>query len=145
MKTERFAFCQYCDDVRHEIDGKLTLVGLYQGGMQINAPVPIAGPNLRIICNIGSPADQPIKTLTIRIMLGKQELVTTSLPEAALVDMQRQVNTPPQNERGYMMNVIIGLPPFVITEATHLDVEIDADNEKLRPNSLDIRLNPLMV
>lgn len=143
MKTERFAFCQYCDDIRHETDGKLTLVGLYQGGMQINAPVPITGPSLKILCNIGSHVALPINTLSIRVKLGEQELVSTSIPETALVEMQHQIDKQPHGRRGYMINVILGLPAFTISESTHLDVEIAADGEQLRPNSLGILVNPL--
>lgn len=34
----------FCDDIRHEIDGKVSFIGAYQGGMQIHVPCPATIP-----------------------------------------------------------------------------------------------------
>lgn len=34
----------FCDDIRHEIDGKVSFIGAYQGGMQVHVPFPATIP-----------------------------------------------------------------------------------------------------
>jgi hypothetical protein len=43
-----YGYSIFCDDIRVEIDGKLTFVGSYGGRMYVNAPFPVTLPKFAI-------------------------------------------------------------------------------------------------
>ncbi len=45
MGIDRFVSSQFCDDVRHEIGGKYSLIGCYGGYLQVS-PIPSVLPKL---------------------------------------------------------------------------------------------------
>ena len=42
--TDVFGNTVFCDDIRHEIDGKISFIGTYPGGMQVHGSFPATVP-----------------------------------------------------------------------------------------------------
>lgn len=57
----------YADDLRQEIDGKLTIVGMYQAQMLVPA-FPITLPKLAVLMTAVTPAEQPFGKVTLQLL-----------------------------------------------------------------------------
>ena len=58
----------FCDDIRQEVGGKLSLMGVYHGEMIIGAPAPLALPKLGVAICIISDVDDPIKRARVSLV-----------------------------------------------------------------------------
>jgi hypothetical protein len=57
----------YADDLRQEIDGKITIVGMYQTQMLVPA-FPITLPKLAVLMTAVTPAEQPFGKVTLQLL-----------------------------------------------------------------------------
>lgn len=57
----------YADDLRQEIGGKITIVGVYQSQMLVEA-FPITLPKLAVLMTAVTPVDQPFGKVTLQLM-----------------------------------------------------------------------------
>lgn len=68
----------YADDLRQEVDGKITIVGMYQTQMLVPA-FPITLPKLAVLMTAVTPADQPFGKLTLQLMKDDEVLQSLDL------------------------------------------------------------------
>lgn len=133
----RYVFCQFCDDVRREIDGKYTLIGVYEGGLQVKGALPAKLPKLVIVCHAATPVDKPFTSLRLRIEFAGKPLLSLEAPEGALsADALRGA----KSEYGYLLGLVVPLQPFEIGESGDLRVFVDTDAETLVGNRLQISI-----
>lgn len=139
MAAERYLFCQYCDDVRREADGKLIYIGVYQGGMRINAPLPATLPTFRIVCNAWTPVERPFRRVSVRVTLAGKELLASDVPQdlvenmIALTEAKRDAKHP-----GALLNLTLAMQNVEIAAPGRLDVVLTTEEGELRGNGLDI-------
>ena len=80
----------YCDDIRQEMGGKITVVGMYPQG----APVQFPAQGVAVLnkfCVMGyirTPLDRPLKSLTCELRLDDEVLHRVELPPDALNDKE---------------------------------------------------------
>ncbi len=139
MSAERHIFCLFSDDIRHEINGKVSLIGLYQGGMNIAGQLPVPLPRLVISAYINTPVDQPFQDVNVDLMLNDQVLQNVTPPPQSVKDMQD--STPQYSDsRTISMLMVLVLQPFNVTEEGRLFVRATLDGKTLEGNALRIRL-----
>lgn len=138
MKTERFVFCQFCDDIRQEINGKITLVGVYQGGLQISGPLPAVIPMLSIACSIWTPKDRPFTNLKVALQLGDVALMEKEFSAQELAELIAQSPTV-DDSTGTFFNLQLSMAGLPITQAGKLTMYCKTDDEELRSNPLVIQ------
>lgn len=63
----------YCDDVRQEVGGKLSLIGVYNGVMYV-PQFPVTLPKLWIVATFVAPKDEPMKSLKFRVFKNNEPL-----------------------------------------------------------------------
>jgi len=56
----------YCDDVRQEVGGKLSLIGVYNGVMYVQQ-FPVTLPKLWVVAIFVTSKDEPPKSLKLRV------------------------------------------------------------------------------
>lgn len=139
MSADRNIFCLFADDIRHEVNGKVSLIGMYQGGMNIAGKLPVAVPRLVISTYINTPVDQPFANVSIDLMLNDKVLQNMTPPAQTLQDMQ---DSAPQysDTRMISMLMVLVLQPFNVTEEGRLFVRATLDGKPLEGNSLRIRV-----
>lgn len=71
MTATPYGLTIFCDDIRQEINGKLTLVGCYGPELRIFGTYPVVLPILAAQVNIRVPGETQIKSL--RIVVTKQD------------------------------------------------------------------------
>lgn len=139
MSAERHIFSLFADDIRHEINGKVSLIGMYQGGMNIAGKLPVSIPKLVISTYINTPVDQPFQEISIDLMLNDQVLQNLTPPPQAVQDMQDSI---PQysDTRMISMLMVLVLQPLNVTEEGRLFVRATLDGKTLEGNALRIRV-----
>ncbi|ABO59600.1 hypothetical protein LA345_41330 (plasmid) [Burkholderia vietnamiensis] len=63
----------YADDLRQEIDGKITIVGMYQSQMLVEA-FPITLPKLAVLITAVTPIEQPFGKVSLQLMKDDETL-----------------------------------------------------------------------
>ncbi|MEI2769643.1 MAG: hypothetical protein ABTR54_07555 [Candidatus Competibacter sp.] len=124
----------FCDDIRHEINGKLSYIGVYSGTLFV--PVfPVTLPKLCISVKIVTPANEPLRSLTLRVLkddeilqeivFDKEQLVSASKVLVELSDEERRL-------RVQMPQFLLAFSPLHLDKACTLRVRALADHEELR-------------
>lgn len=142
-------YTDFCDDVRHEIGGKLTLVGVYGSSMLIHEPFPatlpklclsityfervnaISGPVQVRIFLPGNRADEPDMELTLPIESMRRDAQIAGHNNKVL-------ERPEEGEPTLIARFPIVISPFEIEEPGNLRVRVVADGKVFRFGSLNI-------
>jgi hypothetical protein len=140
VSNDRYVFCLYSDDIRQEINGKISLIGVYQGGMSVFGELPQDLPKLVVSTYINSPIQKPFKRVIVEIILNNRTLETIEMPKDVLNNMQESI-TQNENFELISVNMVVTLQPFKVNEGGRLNVRVNADNEILESNALII--NPV--
>ncbi len=69
MISEPYGTTTFCDDIRFERSGKLTLVGCYFTEMKFAGPPPGMLPTFAALINVRVPADLEFKKFEVRIFV----------------------------------------------------------------------------
>ena len=64
----RYVHATYCDDIRQEVGGKLTLVGVYNGSLLVPS-FPVVLPKLCLALQVVTAVSEPLKDLTFRVLM----------------------------------------------------------------------------
>ena len=122
----------YCDDIREEVGGKISLMGIYTGDMIVSS-MPLLLPKLCITVNAVTPIGDPLQTLCINIY---KEGVTEPIISTGVIPIP---DTPHDNNSVWQaVNMVFALTPFQIDEETRLRVAADTENGQIIGRSLRI-------
>ena len=91
-----------CDDVRQEVGGKMSLMGIYSKDIIVNK-VPAILPFINLVVMF-EEIKEPFANLFVSVITPKSEPVQVSYP------------SPPNIEKGKDTNIIIGLSPFRLND-----------------------------
>ncbi|MGC2962940.1 DUF6941 family protein [Paraburkholderia graminis] len=98
----------YCDDIRQEIGGKITFVGVYNAFLGVEE-APVVLPKLSIHVSFVVPADQTVEGLKFRLIRDDAEVAAFDSPPLELPIPKDDM---PITRRSYSLN--IGIAPFPI-------------------------------
>jgi hypothetical protein len=63
----------FCDDVRQEVGGKQSLIGVYNGVMFV-PQFPVTLPKLWLVATYSTPCEEPPKSLKLRVLKNSEPL-----------------------------------------------------------------------
>lgn len=136
--ADRFVHAIFCDDIRQETGNKVSFMGCYQGELFVPL-MPLALPKLCVYVTISTLVARPLKALTIRVDQRETKLVTIEIPSE---DLARLAPPPQEDATRILVNAIVILSPFAITEPSEIRVVvITEDGEMLGPR-LRIKVMP---
>src|SRR4051794_10954427 len=69
MPTPRVANCIFCDDIRHEVGNKVSLMGIYSADILFPGPPPVAFRTLGIVAWLIFDVDDRPTKFTIRVLV----------------------------------------------------------------------------
>lgn len=122
----------YCDDIREEVGGKISLMGIYTGDMFV-ASMPLLLPKLCIAVNVVTPIDEPLQTLNLNIYKEGVSEPLLSTGEISIPDLPHDDNSIMQ-----VAHLIFALSPFQIDEETKLRVVAETENGQIVGRPLKI-------
>lgn len=96
--------CIYCDDVRREIGGKITVVGMYSESVAVVFPEqgPLVLPKLCFIATVRSSTEEDFKSLRCDIRLDHEIVHSVEVPSHVLLSQ-----VPPNENQGWNITQMI--------------------------------------
>ncbi len=138
----------YCDDIRNELGGKLSFIGVYSAEMQLPT-FPVTLPKFCVFVSIKLAIDQyPKEYVRVRLFDGENVIASLDIDQQNLEKSKPSVlgsdqsvnqgSTP--DEQSIILSVGFTLAPLLLQSPTSLKVRATIDDEEFKGNSLKIRL-----
>jgi hypothetical protein len=140
----RYAYCHFCDDIRFEVGNKNSIIGIY-GGDLIVEKLPTTILKLCIAGFFVTPASEPVKSISARVLLKDQILTEQAIPNEHLVAMQSalfKTDTLDEPLEKVSIGLNLTITPLIIEFQSIIKLVIVADEKeyvagKLRLKSLE--------
>lgn len=141
--ANRFITSIYCDDVREEVGGKRSFIGVYAGQLIVQS-APAVLPKLCVIVIISTPIDRPLTKCVIRILMDGDTLAEMPLEPRLLDESQNKLKAeplPPDSEEpSIVLHAVAQFSPFPITKECKLRIRVQTEDEELKGPALQIRV-----
>jgi hypothetical protein len=139
-----FGFSLFCDDVRQEVGGKLSFMGIYQADMVFphGTAFPIVVPRFVIVVKYFEVVGAFTDDLFIEIFLPEDKDTPSARQEVKRSEIPRPDNrysVPEDSDRLFVVQVPMVLSPFIIREPGFLRVRMNRGENRLKLGSLLIR------
>lgn len=140
-------FVTFCDDIRHEVTGKMTLVGVYGGQMIVGGTLPITLPQICAVITFRFlPPTEPIKPVIKIFMSGQDDLLfmmeTDITPTQAATAVAEVARAEVDPDRVSFAQIVITpqIQGLVIREAGTLKVRAYIGEDEIRLGTLSIMI-----
>ncbi len=145
MNIEPYGITNFCDDIRHEINGKLTLVGCYAGSLNFNGPPPGTLPTFAALINLRVPLHIQFEKISLRVIKTEGDEETTILEDE--IENSKEHNEPSpvpvpssgEEERVLLMAFPCKWTPIHFSKSGQIKVRAYLDGD------LEVRLGALSV
>jgi len=118
---DRYVTAIFCDDIRHEVGGKISYMGCYQSEIVVQtAPVLLA--KLCVFVSVFTPKNRLFKSLIFRVLQDDDvELARIEVPEKGLTEIHNH-QTIDKSATRKSINTAIVFSPFAIEKPTMLRI-----------------------
>lgn len=116
MKIAKNIMTILCDDVRQEVGGKISLIGIYSKDIVLNK-VPAILPVINLVVMFES-IREPFSKIFVNLVMPKEDPIKVSHP------------APPGMEKGKDVNLVLGLAPFKLNNTGPAKFEIRFNENK---------------
>ncbi len=134
----------FCDDIRHEVGGKLSYIGVYSGQMFVPS-FPITLPKLCLALSVITPIEMPFRKLAMRVFKDDAQLAEGALDETHLTNVVEAFEDVPEGERKDRVQLLQSMfvfSPFQLEGPCTLRVRIETESGELRGVGLRIDQAP---
>ncbi|MGY0561669.1 DUF6941 family protein [Luteimonas sp. A277] len=137
-----YAHAVYCDDIREEVGGKSTLVGVYHGSLMVQS-FPATLPKLCVVLQVVLPAENLPEGLKMRVMLDEELLAEGEMAvrdlEAALAAIPTEVErSKPSEEKGWVVAANFIFAPMKLEGPGMIRAWVEAGDQEMKANGLRI-------
>jgi hypothetical protein len=141
MSGKKFAYSQFCDDLRFEVGNKISLMGIYTGQMFVEQ-VPITLPKLCVTVTLVVPKNHASVPLAAKLFYQGDVVGSQQIASDMLEQIKGQFTTDPREDRPENIAVTFNflLTPFNIGSTTPLSAVAYFGDEEWPAGRLDIRL-----
>lgn len=130
----------FCDDIRHELHGKVTFVGVYSNVMYITGTLPVTLPKVCMGIVYREEPDS-LEPVTIKAFMpsdGDEKLLLE-----VQFEPQADMIPPPSEEFTFReARFLVEVPNFTVTEESKILVRAYRGEDEIRLARLSIILNP---
>ncbi len=134
--------CLFCDDIRHEINGKFSLIGNYGSDLRPFTSFPLVLPKLCVYLSYFQRPVDGFQDVKFEIVLNSKETNTTVweilVQGSSLENAPRPEATDEQADPVIGIHVPLEFQNFVINETGYLRVYAQRGDERMRIGSLKI-------
>lgn len=129
----RFVYATYCDDVRLEVNGKSSLIGVYSDAMFVSS-FPANLMKLCVVVNAVTPSSNPFKGFKITALYDGKIMAEMEVPDEQLQEEIAKAPTAPiKNIQAQMI-----FAPFIIDKPGTLHVVFESEGEVMTSNPLQV-------
>lgn len=129
----------YCDDIRHEVGGKQSYLGIYSGDL-IATTLPLVLPKLGIAVVAITAIEQPFERLEIRIEKDGETILSTGLLPQEVIGAKPDFGSKEDPNRLWALGFSFLLSPLALDKPTKLRVIADTEKGEILGRALRIRL-----
>jgi hypothetical protein len=135
----RYLHTLYCDDVRMEVGGKMTFVGVYQSDLIVQHNGPVMLPKLCVVATAQTPKEQPFKKLSFKLYRDEEIIQALETGEG---DLQNLSSLSEQNPTSafQVYGAIITIMPFSVERDCVLRVRAETEGGILTSSALRVKL-----
>lgn len=137
------AITAFCDDIRFEQQGKITLIGLYGTEMFIYADYPTALPKLGVFVQIRVPPSEiKMGDLSVSVYAPGNDVpvITNALQIPALEPIKGEL---PDLEPIFTVNVPILMSPFMLVQDGYIKIRVSYAQNVYKAGALHVtKVNP---
>lgn len=139
MSHDPYLYCQYADDLRQEVGGKHTVVGVYDSNMVVHGNMPAAIPKLVVLCNLFLPHPVTAQKISAEASFNDVVLQAIELPGEAIAAMRdATLNATTEGTKGVRVGIVLVFQPLLIEKEGKLRVKATVDDREIFGNSLPI-------
>lgn len=138
----------FCDDIRHEVTGKTTLVGVYNNQMIVTGSLPVTLPQICAAITLRLPPPNDAVTPIVKIFRS-DEPEPLFVFEADIEPVEAELNpVPPPNLEPdsitfMQMGITAQMQGLIVSQPCALKVRAFIGDDEVRLGSLQIVVNPL--
>ncbi|HUX64342.1 MAG TPA: hypothetical protein VMV64_11400 [Sulfuricella sp.] len=137
MDGNRLVTAQFCDDIRHEVGNKYSLMGCY-GNEMIVDKIPSVLPKLCAHIRVFTPAGRPFENLVIRAYMNDDLIAEIEMPVTDVsADIYRQGTASGLGRVAFL--AMMAFSPLAITEPCKIRIEAETEDGIVRGSYIDIR------
>lgn len=136
-----YAHVTYCDDIRQEVGGKITLVGIYAGQCLVPM-IPCALPKLCVVINIAATRADPITSAVVTGAYAGSEVFSMDLGDEQIAQIMAPSFSARPDGKNMMLMLMGVISPFNVTAPGKLTLKVIANGEELYAEGLEIDLAP---
>lgn len=114
-KAEVFAV--FCDDIRHEVGNKASLIGIYNGDL-LASDLPIFMPRLGVMVQLRAPLDYELLSVTYKITSGDEVIMQVEIMVEADPGRSRIAESRPDSQDPTSFRSVVSflaIPPMTFT------------------------------
>ncbi len=134
-----YAHIIFCEDIRHELNGQATLVGMFRNHMlKIPSPPPILFAQIAVIVQIIVPKQDPLDSIQVNMKLGDQVIQEVRLAEELRALLSNAETDDPDGSRRYL-SLEMKAVPLQVSATGKLFVEVLLNGKHLNHSALRFR------
>lgn len=137
----RFAYSIFCDDIRNEINGKISLMGIF-GNLMYLPEFPAVLPKLCAVLTVSISKDRPLQSVSFRGIMDENVIFEMALDAGQIEQMRQQGAGLIDDPKGFEAKAMIVLSPLHLAAPTKIKVSIVADGEEIECAGLQISKAP---
>jgi hypothetical protein len=138
VSADRFISTQFCDDIRHEVGNKWSLIGCYGSTIQV-APMPSVLPKLCAMVKVCTPIDRPLEKLAVRLVREDKPLAEITFPPEGLT--ASPVGAQPDAKWRISLAMFV-MSPFPVDTPFRVSVEAETEEGVLNGGGIWILAPP---
>jgi len=136
----RFAYSVFCDDLRSEVNNKISMMGIF-GSLMYLQTFPSVLPKLCAVITASTPVDQPFKSISFKGTMDGNVIFDISMNESQITEM-RQSASFIDDPKFFEAKAMVVLSPLHLTNPTRIHVTVLADGQEIECGGLQISKSP---
>lgn len=141
----RYATTLFCDDIRHEIGGKTSLIGVYDGKLLVNE-FPATLNKLCLIVHLYTSEDKKFESLDFKVFLEETVIAEIKVSPEQLAQATPPKPEPENGKKKKAMRQKVAFTfifsPLLVEKPGHIKILAKTESTDLRAPGLKIDLAP---
>lgn len=131
----------FCDDIREETSGKLSLIGVYTGQLLVRN-FPSTLPKLCILIRVVTQASEPVQSLTLRILKDEETFAELPVRQNQLAGTSQASEDEEDDGKLQVTQCLLVFSPFAVEKPCTLRIRAITESEELAGLGLHIKAAP---
>lgn len=140
MSTDRYIHCIYAEDVRPEIGGSFSVIGVYQGGIEIDE-IPSTIGKLAIVAAVSFYPRDNLNDFKLEVVHDDVVLQAISPPEEFIEKARDKAkNDHLRTGNGSFLNIVLTIVGLNVEKSGRIFTRVEFDGLKMDGNGIAVEL-----